>query len=169
MSWQKNNVTFDSKENTETFKDFYANLASNLLKELPLPTNRFGGDSVKKYYKPLKLENNHFSFRYCTQDEVFKLLKEIDHSKAVWLDNIGGKFLKEGAEELSRPISQLINLSIKNSTFPDQCKIAKLKALYKKGSALEPKNYRPISLLPLLSKLFEKNHSWTDAKIPRWK
>ena len=102
------------------------------------------------------MESNHFSFRYCTQDEVFKLLKEIDPSKAVGLDNIGGKFLKEGAEELSRPISQLINLSIKNSTFPDQCKIAKLKALYKKGSALEPKNYRPISLLPLLSKLFEK-------------
>ena len=71
------------------------------------------------------------------------------------LDNIGGRFLKDGATELSRPVAQLINLSIKTSIFQEQCKIAKLKPLYKKGSPLVPKNYRTISL-PLLSKLFEK-------------
>ena len=60
------------------------------------------------------------------------------------------------ASELCNPVAQLINLSISKSIFPDQCKIAKLKQLYKKGSALLPKNYRPISLLPLLSKIFEK-------------
>ena len=42
------------------------------------------------------------------------------------------------------------------STFPQYCKIAKLKPQYKKGSLTEPKNFRPISLLPLLSKLIEK-------------
>ena len=72
------------------------------------------------------------------------------------LDNLAGRFLKDGATELSLPVTELINLSIKSSVFPEQCKIAKLKPLYKKGSALIPKNYRPISLLPLLSKLFEK-------------
>jgi len=40
--------------------------------------------------------------------------------------------------------------------FPEKCKIAKLKPLFKKGSKTEPKNYRPISLLPLISKIFEK-------------
>ena len=72
------------------------------------------------------------------------------------LDNLGGNFLKDGATELSRPVAQLINFSIKSSVFPEQCKIAKLKPLYKKGSALVPKHYRAISLFPLLSKLFEK-------------
>ena len=47
-------------------------------------------------------------------------------------------------------------MKIKLSTFPEKCKVAKLKPLYKKGSKLEPKNYRPISLLPLISKIFEK-------------
>ena len=50
----------------------------------------------------------------------------------------------------------MCNLSISLSIFPDKCKIAKLKPLYKKGSTTETKNYRPISLLPLISKLIEK-------------
>ena len=87
---------------------------------------------------------------------VLALLQGIDPFKAVGLDNLGRKFLKDGATVLSLPVTQLINLSIKSSIFPEQCKIAKLKPLYKKGSALVPKNYRPILLLPLLSKLFEK-------------
>ena len=39
---------------------------------------------------------------------------------------------------------------------PDACKIAKLKPLYKKGKNTDPKNYKPISLLPVVSKIFEK-------------
>ena len=73
---------------------------------------------------------------------VLALLKKIDPYKAVGLDNVGGRFIKDGATELSLPVTQLIHLSIKSSVFPEQCKIPKLKPLYKKGSALEPKNYR---------------------------
>ena len=69
---------------------------------------------------------------------VLALLQKIDTSKAVGLDNLGGKFLKDGATELSLPVAQLTNLSIKSSVFPEQCKIAKLKPLYKKGSTLVP-------------------------------
>ena len=90
------------------------------------------------------------------EETVLALLQKIDPFKAVGLDNLGGRFLKDAATELSLPVAQLINLSIKSSLFPEQFKIAKLKPLFKKGPALVPKNYRPISLLPLLSKLFEK-------------
>ena len=56
------------------------------------------------------------------------------------------------------------NLSIKYSLFPKDCQIAKLKPLYKKGSTTLPKNYRPISLLPLISKIIEKViHDQTQA------
>ena len=51
---------------------------------------------------------------------------------------------------------QILNLSISLSTVPDKSKISKLKRLFKKGSRTDPKNYRPISLLPLISKIFER-------------
>ena len=72
------------------------------------------------------------------------------------MDNLSGKFLKDGSSVLAKPISQICNLSIKYSKFPTDCKIAKLKPLFKKGSKTTPKNYRPISLLPLISKIIEK-------------
>ena len=65
-------------------------------------------------------------------------------------------FLKDGARILAKPISELCNLSMALGSFPDACKIAKVKPLFKKGSKTDPSNYRPISLLPLLSKVFEK-------------
>ena len=72
------------------------------------------------------------------------------------MDEISRRFLKDGAEVLAKPICDIINLSIKPSTFPDKCKIAKLTPLFKKGSKTDSKNYRPISLLPLISKLIKK-------------
>ena len=80
----------------------------------------------------------------------------MDENKAAGLDNLSGKFLKDGATILAKPLSQICNLSIKYSTFPNDCKIAKLKPLFKRGSKTDPKNYRPISLLPLISKIIEK-------------
>ena len=80
----------------------------------------------------------------------------MEPNKAAGIDNISGKFLKDGAEILAKPISQICNLSIKKSQFPSQCKIAKVTPLFKKGSKTDPKNYRLISLLPILSKVIEK-------------
>ena len=59
---KKEDVCFDAKENAETFKNFYANLASDLLEKLPPPTNRFGLDGVKDFYKPLNLQQQKFFF-----------------------------------------------------------------------------------------------------------
>ena len=47
---------------------------------------------------------------------------------------------------MALPLGNIINLSKKLSAFPEECEIAKLKALFKKGASTDPKNYRPISL-----------------------
>ena len=72
------------------------------------------------------------------------------------MDEISSTFLEDGAEVWTKPICDTINLSIKLSAFPDKCKIAKLIPLFKTGLKLDSKNCRPISQLPLLSKLIEK-------------
>ena len=79
-----------------------------------------------------------------------------DVTKAPGLAKISSKFLKDGAEVLALPLCNLVNLSTKQSLFLDQCKIAKLKPLFKEGSKSDPKNYRPISLLPVVFKIIEK-------------
>ena len=73
----------------------FANLSTNLLKELPMPTNLFGIDSVQKYYSNLNQENKQFSLQPTTEEIILKLLQEINFAKAVGIDNIGGKFLKD--------------------------------------------------------------------------
>ena len=91
-----------------------------------------------------------------SEETVLKLLQDLDENKAAGLDNLSGKFLKDGATVLAKPISQICNLSIKYSIFPSDCKIAKLKPLFKKGLKTDLQNYRPTSLLPLVSKIIEK-------------
>ena len=57
---------------------------------------------------------------------------------------------------LTIPITQICNFPIKFSHFPKYCKVAKLKPLYKKGTKTDAKTFRPIYLLPIVSKIIEK-------------
>ena len=97
-----------------------------------MPTNLFGIDSVQKYYSNLNLQNKQFSLQPTTKEVILKLLQEINSVKAVGIDNIGSKLLKDGATIFAVSFTKLFNLSIRLSKFPSGCKIAKLKPLYKK-------------------------------------
>ena len=163
-------LSFDPKANANIFKNFFCSLAENLVKELPKAKNIFGIESVKSYYKKYNLQDKKFYLTPVNEEYIQTLLSNINISKTAGIDNIAGRFLKDGAPKLSIPIMQLFNLSISLSTVPDKSKIAKLKPLYKKGSKTEPKNYRPISLLPLVSKLFEKTvHNQTQQYLQEHK
>ena len=87
--------------------------------------------------------------------KILNILKGLNPSKAAGIVKLSRKFLKDGADILARPISQLCNHSIKLNSFPRSCKIVKIKPLFKKGSKTDPQNYRPISRLPVLSKIIE--------------
>ena len=108
------------------------------------------------FYKKLKPNIEKFKHLYITEAITNKLLRCLNISKAPGMDEIPSKFLKDGAEVLTKPICDIINLSIKLCTFQGKCKIARLIRLFEKGLKTDPKNYRPISLLSLLSKLIEK-------------
>ena len=72
------------------------------------------------------------------------------------MDKIPSKLLKDCASEISSPLTHIINLSLKTSTVPSDWKIAKVIPLFKSGSANDVDNYRPISILPVISKIQEK-------------
>ena len=74
-----------------------------------------------------------------------KFLLSLDTSKATGKNKIPAKFRKEGAEILVLPLRNIKNLSIKLSIFPEECKIPKLKPIFKKGARTNLKNYRSIA------------------------
>ena len=71
---------------------FFSNLASDLVKKLPQPSNKFGIESVKRYYRNYNLVNKDFTFNQVTEGAVMELLLSINTSKAAGLDNLSGKF-----------------------------------------------------------------------------
>ena len=91
-------------------------------------------------------------------------MTNIQSYKAAGVDKLSGRFLKDGANILAKPISTLCNLSISQRVFPNACKVVKLKPIFKKGKKTDPSNYRLISLLPSISRIIERViHDQTNA------
>ena len=114
----------------------------NLVSKLSPSPNVLTESKVASYYGNIKFKDLNFEF-FETSEEIWDFLKGLNPSKAAGIDNLSDKFLKDGADILARPISQLCNPSIKLNLFPRSCKI-------KKGSKNDPQNFCPISLLPIL-------------------
>ena len=153
--FKKDGSLFESLSKAETFKKYYTSLAENLVLKLAKPPNNFGIQPVKNYYKECNLKER-LLFQNIELDKVFKILKNLDESKAPGIVDLSRIFLRNGSSLLVTPMTQLCNLSILSARLPDACKIANLKPLFKKGSKANPRNYRPISLLPLMSKVLER-------------
>ena len=86
---------------------------------------------------------------------IIKKLHNLDTSKASGADGISATVLKNCAPELSPVLSKLFNISLSSKTVPTEWKRAHVVAVPKKGSKQDPSNYRPISLLPIISKVME--------------
>ena len=86
-----------------------------------------------------------------------KQLDALDPSKATGLDGLSANFLRLSSSVIAVPVAKILNLSITTGIFPDSFEKAKITPCYKKGDKSDMSNYRPISVLPLLSKLIEKH------------
>ena len=106
--------TYVSKKMTKyalMIKQFFCNLASELVAKLPPPSKRFGLDTVHNHYQHiLGLLSSKFKFSNVTEDHVLQLLKDMNVDKAAGIDHLSGKFLKDGANILAKPISELCKI-----------------------------------------------------------
>jgi hypothetical protein len=80
----------------------------------------------------------------------------LKNTRASGFDEITTKTLKLCAKSICGPLSHIINLSFTGGIFPEELKISIVKPLFKKGDKSDPNNYRPITIVPILSKIFEK-------------
>ena len=152
----KNEIDFSDTKNCRILKSFFSNYAQNLTSKLPPSPNAFTESKVASYYDIIKFKDLNLEFSETSPEKTLNILKGLNPTKAAGIDNLSGKFLKYGADILARTISQLCNLSIKLNSFPRSCNIAKVRPLFIKDSKTDPQNYRPISLLFILSKIIER-------------
>ena len=97
-----------------------------------------------------------FSFRHTTPTEVEKIILNLNTKKATGPDKIPAKLIKLAAGPLSHHLANVFNQCVDKNEFPSEAKLAEVVPLHKNDDNLDMKNYRPISLLPSMSKVLEK-------------
>uniref|UniRef100_A0A8K9WP97 Reverse transcriptase domain-containing protein n=1 Tax=Oncorhynchus mykiss TaxID=8022 RepID=A0A8K9WP97_ONCMY len=153
-----NTVTTDKSTIIENFNKHFSTAGHAFHLATPTPVNSTAPPTATRPSLP------HFSFSQIHSADVLKELQNQDPYKSAGLDNLDPFFLKLSAEIVATPITSLFNLSFVSSEIPKDWKAAAVIPLFKGGDTLDPNCYRPISILPCLSKVFESqvNKQITD-------
>lgn len=135
----------DPKGIAETMNDYFSSVGKKLAKAFAVtnPTERT--DS------PFNFELQPLSTEF-----ILHQLNQIKTNKAIGLDKISARLLRESAHVIAPSLRYIINLSFASGRFPQSWKNAKVVALFKQGDKKEKDNYRPISVLPTISKIIER-------------
>ena len=145
--------TSNTSSIAQGFCDFFSTIAG-VLKTKSFPLRNF------VWGKPVNscetTSPDHFVFSSVSDDEVFRELRNLKRNKSNGLDNLPPGMLKDAATIITKPLAYIINLSLQSGSLPMEWKAAKIIPLFKSGSMVELDNYRPISILPVLSKILER-------------
>ena len=142
----------DAHHIVDTFCSFFTSVVKKL-KEKAFPLCNF---SWKRPTKMRSRTDQKFIFKMVSRHEVEQQLRSVKRNKATGLDDLPPGLIKDSADLISAPLTHLINLSLKTSIFPSDWKVAKVIPIHKSGAHSNPDNYRPISVLPVISKIIEK-------------
>ena len=139
------------KKIANDFNNFFASAAVRLKRAL-------GSVSFKKRSVDQKVNGSipNFKFELVNESLVVKTLQGLKASKASGLDNISPSMLKDAAVVVAKPLTRIVIESLSQGTVPSEWKYAKITPLYKKGMSTDMDNYRPISVLPVVSKVLER-------------
>ena len=142
-------VTTDHALIASVFNKHFSTIGDQIAESIPA--------SDSDFEQFLNAPNPHsFYFFPTTPSEVARIISSLKSSAPRHMDEIPIRLLKKMKDAISPLLSELINESVESGVVPDDLKIAKVIPLYKGGDHLLPNNFRPISLLPAMSKIFEK-------------
>ena len=137
----------DTQQIANEFNNYFSSIGQKLNEEIPII------DSYPLQY--VKRNAKSFFLSDVTPVEVEKIISNLKLTRTN-RDSVSVKLLKRARCILSAPISMLINWFFKGGVFPSILKLAEVVPIFKSGERKLTTNYRPISLLPGLSKLFER-------------
>ena len=136
----------DEKDIAIAFKNHFETCATKLSEGLP-----DGQDT-----SVLMPQGESWSLAKTNEQELVKIISSLKNKNSTGFDCLSNRMLKREPHAFARLIVNLINTSIDEGSFPNCLKVAKIIPVYKKGDKTNLNNYRPIALLPVLSKVFEK-------------
>ena len=161
-------IVSDDKEVCELFNEYFSSVASNIgfSDDIPDDYNTDHGFQciLKKYENHpsiCKIQNNvntedKFDFCPVTISQVQKIIENMDPKKAQGCDNIPTKLLRIGSHPLAQTLTGHINCAFEKATYPDSLKLAEVSSQFKKNDNLDKMNYRPVSILTAISKVYER-------------
>ena len=141
------NGSADPKDMAQQMNSHYVNVGPNLSHGIISNMEHEINDNT---------DETCFRFTPVTFEEVEKLLLGLSPSKACRVDGLTARLIKARGSAIVAPLTYVYNLSLQHSKFPNIWKTARVSSLYKEGNPSLPYNYRPISVLPILSKVLER-------------
>ena len=144
----EDNILNNNREISNEFNNYFDTAPKNLLQNLNV--------GMKTQTMNTQNPNSFFLYIPATEAEVLEAISELKSSNSSGEDNISNNLLKKCKNLLSKPLTDLINSSLNQGIFPDKLKLAKIIPIYKSGDKSKLENYRPVSILSSLAKIFEK-------------
>ena len=141
-----NQYTTHNQTIANSFNNYFINVGSSLAKNITL-------DIDPMIY--LQYNNKSIDIPEIKTDEIISVISSLSNLAASY-DEMPASIMKQLVPCFVHPLTFLINKSISQGTFPDELKIAKVLPIYKNEDEQLIQNYRPISVLPFFSKVFEK-------------
>ena len=141
------NVITDKLKISNKFSSFFSNVGINLANITP-------SKHPSEYYLQGSYTNSIF-MTPVIETEVSSIIKNLKNSAAGW-DELSPKQMKTVAFYNIKPLVYLCNISLPKGIFPQELKSANVIPLYKSGNQMIVNNYRPVSVLPVFSKIHEK-------------
>ena len=141
----------EHKEISNIFNKYFANIGTKLASSINC---RDQTQTFKSYLK--SPTEKTFSFSKVCEPEVQQILNQMKKKQSRGVDEISSQLLKVIGKEICKSLTLIINQMIETGIYPENFKIAKITPIHKKGDKNVISNYRPISLLPTLSKVFER-------------
>ena len=143
-------ITNDTSKLPNIINNFFAKVGQNLTNEFPASNNHFA-DYLNDMDQP-----NSFFYEPATTAELEKEINSLPSNKSYGFYSCPIQFLKTSKHVVSEYLAKLINLSVQTGKYLTKLKIAKIILIFKEDDNTEPSNYRPISLLSIFNRLFEK-------------